>query len=410
MSPSRTPVPFVVVSCIVASLASVDVSAPLAAEASADDVEPGVTKWGTFGLYLRYRFEGIDDDAFIEDGYASTLRTVLSYRTPGWHAFDAFIQFADVSNLGAAGRHNDTQNGVTDRPTIADPEGTLVQQLLARYDGIADTAFVAGRQEINLGNERWVGAVGWRQIHQTFDSVRLVQKSIPHTTWTYAYVARANTVTARSDRMHTHLLDAAIDIADAGTLTPYFYSVDYDDAPRTDFSTDSYGARWEGACKLGAWSVPYLAEAARQEDGGDNPGTVDAGYYHLVAGGELNDMWFNVGLEVLEGSVADGQFNTPLATLHKFNGWADKFPVTPADGLRDLYVGLGGKRGAVSVVGAVHDFDSDSLSIDYGTEVDAEVTYTAPWKQVFALTLAYYDADELFEDTLKLWVWTTYQF
>ena len=108
--------------------------------------------------------------------------------------------------------------------------------------------------------------------------------------------------------------------------------------------------------------------------------------------------------------VADGQFNTPLATLHKFNGWADKFLVTPADGLEDLYIGLGGKRGAVSVIGAVHDFDSNSRSIDYGTEVDAQATYTAPWNQVFALTLAYYDAEELFEDTFKLWAWTTYQF
>jgi hypothetical protein len=407
MSSVRRPVLSVAVSCLLVALAF---SYSLAAEAPEEDARPGETKWGTFGLYLRYRFEGVDDDAFTEDGYASTLRTVLSYRTPDWHALEAFIEFADVANLGAAGAHNDTTNGVTERPTISDPEFTLVQQILARYDGITDTGFIAGRQEIKLGNERYVGASGWRQIHQTFDSVRVVQESIPHTTWTYAYVAQANTVTGQTDRMHTNLLDAAIEIADAGTLTPYLYSIDYDDAPRTTFSTNSYGARWEGTCKVGNWSVPYLAEGAHQEDTGDNPGTVDAGYYHLVAGGELNDMWFNVGLEVLGGSVADGQFNTPLATLYKFNGWADKFLVMPADGLRDLYVGVGGTRRSVSVVGAYHHFDSDSRSIDYGTELDAQATYTAPWNQVFALTMAFYDADELFEDTFKVWAWTTYEF
>src|SRR5437762_2864022 len=29
---------------------------------------------------------------------------------------------------------------------------------------------------------------------------------------------------------------------------------------------------------------------------------------------------------------------TPLATLHRHNGWADIFTVTPANGLRDLHV------------------------------------------------------------------------
>ena len=33
----------------------------------------------------------------------------------------------------------------------------------------------------------------------------------------------------------------------------------------------------------------------------------------------------------------DGQLQTPLATLHAFNGWADMFLTTPANGLQDLY-------------------------------------------------------------------------
>src|ERR1035438_4740700 len=30
-------------------------------------------------------------------------------------------------------------------------------------------------------------------------------------------------------------------------------------------------------------------------------------------------------------------FQTPLATLHAFNGWDDVFLTTPADGLQDIY-------------------------------------------------------------------------
>ncbi len=377
-----------------------------AAESSGSDAKPGVTKWGTFGLELRYRFAWLEEDAFSDDGYASTLRTGLSYETPGWHDLKAYVQFVDVSNLGAADKHNNTQNGVTSRPVEADPEETDTAQLVVRYDGLPDTEFVAGRQEINLGTERYVGAVAWRQTHQALDAFKVVNGSIPRTTWTYAYVDQANTVTLRTDDMETHLFNAAIDIEDWGTLTPYYYSIDYEDVPRRSFSTASYGARWEGTSKIGAWSLPYVVELAQQDDVGDNPTTVDAGYIHLEAGAKCSKLWFNIGLEVLEGSAADGQFNTPLATLHKFNGWADKFVVTPVDGLEDVYATVGGTVGKVALLGRLHDFSSDSLSLDYGTEIDAQAMVKTPWKQTFAVTFAYYSADDLFEDTFKLWIWT----
>ena len=37
-------------------------------------------------------------------------------------------------------------------------------------------------------------------------------------------------------------------------------------------------------------------------------------------------------------------FTTPLATLHKFQGFADKFLTTPANGIRDTYIELATKR------------------------------------------------------------------
>ncbi len=43
---------------------------------------------------------------------------------------------------------------------------------------------------------------------------------------------------------------------------------------------------------------------------------------------------------MLEGNGAIG-FATPLATLHIFNGWADLFLTTPANGLKDLYFQAG---------------------------------------------------------------------
>jgi len=381
-----------------------------AADGGDDDGVSKDSKWGTFGLYLRYRFEFVDDAAVTENGYASTLRTAVDYTTPDWHKLTASVRFADVSNLGAGNQHNDSFNGAS-RPLIPDPPATEVEQILAMYNGVPDTGFTLGRQEINLAQQRFVGAVGWRQHHQTMDSFRVVQKSIPRTTWTYAYVDKANNVTTRIDNMTTHLFNAAVDVMEVGTLTPYVYSIDYDSGLRTNLSSITYGARWQGEFGVGdGWTIPYHAELTQQDDTGTNPGKVDARYYRLEAKGKRESLWFGLGLEVLGGSADDGQFNTPLATLHKWNGWADKFLVTPDDGLQDLYAGAGGKCGPVSLMGFYHHFSADSGSATYGQELDANASYKAPWKQVFALRLAYYDADDLKENTFKVWLLSTYEF
>ena len=40
----------------------------------------------------------------------------------------------------------------------------------------------------------------------------------------------------------------------------------------------------------------------------------------------VKNAYLKLGYEVLEGGNAAGKaFRTPLATLHKFQGWADKF-------------------------------------------------------------------------------------
>ena len=75
------------------------------------------------------------------------------------------------------------------------------------------------------------------------------------------------------------------------------------------------------------------------------------------------------GWERLGGSPARGQFNTPLATLHPFNGWADKFLVTPADGLDDLYVRMIGDAGRVRWTVSYHDFSAATGNARHGREL-----------------------------------------
>ena len=393
-----------------------------AAEAAEEEPQPEARTLGEalssgkWGVGLRYRYEMVDDEAFDEDGLGSTLRTVLLYRSGSFHDFDLGLVFQNVSDLGLGDEHNnngagDAANGIVDRPVIADPPRTDVYQAWVGYHGLPGTDLVLGRQAIALADERWVGPSGWRQNYQSFDSFRVDQRSIPRTRVTYAFLVQANTPSGARAGMSTHLADVEVRPVDSMRITPYWYRVDYDDAASAGSSSETLGARFEHDWKLGGgWSIPYLVEWARQRDAGDNPAEVDADYGRAIVTAKRARFWLRAAYEVLGGSVDDGRITTPLATLHKFNGWVDKFLQTPPDGLTDAALGAGGRFGAFDAQLALHDFGSDTAGLDYGREIDAQLRWTAPWKQVIALEAGYYDARDFSTDTTKLWLWTSYTF
>ncbi len=129
-----------------------------------------------------------------------------------------------------------------------------------------------------------------------------------------------------------------------------------------------------------------------------------------ISGLKISKVTLGIGYEVLGGIAGEGSFTTPLATLHKFNGWADKFLATPPNGLQDAFVSVAAKLGRFNLVGVYHDFSADTGGSSWGTEIDAHIIYTTPWKQKIALKYAQYDADEWAIDTTKIWIWTQWGF
>jgi len=84
---------------------------------------------------------------------------------------------------------------------------------------------------------------------------------------------------------------------------------------------------------------------------------------------------FGLGYEVL-GSDNGTSVKTPLATLHKFNGFADVFLSTPADGLQDFYiVGKYALPNNITLAAFYHDYESDAGSMDYGDEWNLVLGY-----------------------------------
>ena len=390
--------------------------AVLAAGAAFAEDEPASftdsLKNGKPSVSLRYRFESVSDDGAAKDAEASTLRTTLSYRTEKYKKFSLFVEAENVATVGDDNYRNvgagSLSNGMIDRAVVADPALTELNQAYVRWDN-GKTKWTLGRQEILYGDLRYVGSVGWRQNHQSFDAFNLMSTAVEKWTFTYSFVDSIHRIFGDSQDIAAHLLNAKVDVGKVGALTLYGYLLDYDDVAALSSST--FGAELAGKKKLeGAWTLLYELELAQQSDAGDNPNDLDVGYQNLVLGGTRGNLTLKVGLEVLEGSP-QGAFRTPLATLHKFNGWADKFLATPRTGLEDLYLHVGGKCAkGIGWAAIYHDFSATEGSASYGEELDLLATYKNSRGQTFGLKGALYDAESHAADTDKWMLWTAYSF
>jgi len=295
-----------------------------------------------------------------------------------------------------------------------------------------NTSFKLGRQTIIYDNHRWVGDVVWRNNNVSFDAFRFDNSSIKNLGISYSYLNKAKRLFGEDSPFNewkfnnAHLINVSYKFP-IGKLVGYGYLLDFDDNPRTPFpegtgalgtgvvppantpptfifDSDTWGARFFGKYPLGdTLDLLYDVEWANQDPSND---AVDSA---IVPGGrELDDNDYRnfeigirfggtrvddlglmpigtptyilkIGQETLEGNGVNA-LQTPLATVHAFNGWTDQFvgapggSQTPADGLVDtsltaVVLGLGQQYiGKNKIVFQYHDFESDRGSTDYGTE------------------------------------------
>jgi len=374
---------------------------------------------GNMWVKLRYRFETVDQQGFAEDAYSSTLQTLFGYETGEYKNFRGLLEIRNLSVLGDPDSYNSTLNGVTSRPVVADAEATDVNQVFLGYTGVADTDLRVGRRRIKLDNDRFVGNVGWRQNEQTFDGFSAEYAGDSDFGLFYSYVQNVNRIFSDNSpvgnaRMDTHLINASYDFEDYGKLVAYGYLLDYTYTPTS--STSSIGVRMSGKPAFDNWSLSYEAEYAKQKDYGDNPNNVDADYMLGSLGYHRSGWTLKGGYEVLGGSGGTGDsFQTPLATLHSFNGWADMFLVTPDAGLRDAYGQLGWSYGDGGFALIFHDFSPDSGNGEYGQELDVLWTHKVNKDLNVGVKYADYNADDAAvgaqaPDTKKGWIWASYSF
>ncbi|MDQ2075426.1 alginate export family protein [Marinimicrobium sp. ABcell2] len=357
---------------------------------------------GEVGLNFRLRYEDVSWDG-LSDSDALTLRTRLSYTSGSFHGFRLMLEMDDVTEVGTVDYRtalNDTENPGT--AIIADPEGTEVNQAYFSYTQ-GETEARLGRQRILLDNQRFVGGVGWRQNEQTYDAFSVRNESLADTTLFYAYVDNVNRIFGEQNvigdhRQDTHLFNAQYRGFGVGKLTGYAYLIDNESAPA--LSSDTFGVRWLGTINP-QWS--YTLEYAIQSDAGDSPLDYSTDYMLAEVAGKFGPVSAKVGYEVLGSDDGEVGFATPLATLHAFQGWTDRFLETPGTGIEDIYVSLGAQLAGINFGLAYHDLSSNEGSISYGREIGFSAA-----KRVGPVNLllkyADYSANDFGSDTQKLWL------
>jgi hypothetical protein len=310
--------------------------------------------------------------------------------------------------------YNSTTNGHTAFPVVNDPESYEVNRLQLANTALPNTTVIFGRQRVALDDERFISRVGWRQNEQTFDAVQVINKSIANLTLDATYLNQVNRVLGRESplgRYHgdSYLANAALRTF-VGDLVGFGYWLRFEEAPRD--SSRTLGVRFAGDRALRKLKLAYLASYARQQEYAYNPLDFSNNFYTAELTGTMSGFSLGAGVEVLEGDGIKG-FATPLATVHKFVGWADKFLTTPPNGLSRRYASAGitsnRMRPFDSMAGMLvyHDFESSRLDIHYGHEIDAQVQ--GKWHHFTGMVkYAKYEADALATDTTKVWLQVEY--
>ena len=403
-----------------AAAAQSSASPPPAAPAAAAQA-PAATSPDPVTPYVnaRYRLETVDQEGIAESALASTLRVRAGVRTAQWHGLSAVLEGEAIVRLGPED-YNDTVNGRTAFPVVADPSDIVLNQAFVRWQPAQQVEATVGRQAINLDNQRWVGSVDWRQNDQTLDAVRAAVSPSRNTRLDYVHSWRVNRIFGPDSPQgiwrdtDIHLLRGSVTLAPVGTLSAYGYWLDLPSAPA--LSSRTLGLRLSGQQAVGgSVTLHYAAELARQRDNGVNPARFSHDYLLIEPGLGAGPVTVRVGYERLSGDGSTA-LQTPLATLHAFNGWTDRFLTTPVNGLRDLYTDVQWRLGPVLTSAPatlrlqVHDFNATRTGTDYGREYGAWLIVPVSSQISSSVKLSHYDADAFATDTTKFWFSVDFRF
>ena len=336
-------------------------------------------KQGKLSINSRLRYESFDLDAAgtlpdggLKDRSGQSLRIRYGYTTPEINGFKAMIEGETLKSVAS---------DITDIHFLDSlGEGTDLNQAWIQYTDGDSGSFKLGRQIYALDDHRFIGHVGWRQNIQTFDAATAIYNGIENLTLKTFYLATQNAVNGSNNDLDAKGINASYKVADNLTITGFHYEIKGEDTGNANASNETTGLRAVGSTEFIGKKLNYSFSIAEQEDTGPSSLDYTASYQAADLSTVLSDSKITVGtgLELMEAG-----FRTPLATVHKFNGFADALlPLGGfTNGLKDYYVYAGYKIPVGSGIKTkliYHWFDSESAGStgqDGGNELDLVASY-----------------------------------
>ena len=362
---------------------------------------------------LRLRFEHADQDDTDRKANGLTQSIRLGLETTLSSRFSALVEgeavFAIVDDF------NDGTGNNPDRPVILDPDLIVLNraQITAK---VADQAFItAGRQRLAIDDQRFIGTLAFRQNDQTFDAVHASWRTENGSTFQGGYIGRVNRALGPDNpngvfRGNSYFLNANLQTP-IGRIGVFHYALDLETGPSrlrdNTSSSRTTGARIEGRWHADKYGLDWEAAYARQTDFADNPLNYSADYWLASAQAFAGPIRAGFRAEIL-GAGSEQSFQTPLATLHRFQGEADVFLVTPPDGIVDLEasavwgIGSYGPLKNISASAAYHWYNAERAGADYGQEFNIGVKAETIYNMSIGLIYANYDAETFATDTKRV--------
>ncbi|MBW2419830.1 MAG: alginate export family protein [Deltaproteobacteria bacterium] len=392
--------------------------------------------------------------AGCKTSWAMTARTRLGYGTKPYKGVSAFVEMENTApiakqlyfdGIGGAGAN------VNDLTPIPDPKSTNLNQAYLKITNkdLLDSTIVGGRQRIIKDDARFIGNVGWRQNEQTYDAASWNSTfNVDGLNFDYNYIWSVRRIFGTETigtgawndfSANTHLIHGSYDKLPV-KITAFVYLTDISNGGTGATSAEAnanatYGLRLNGKHDFNDdWNIAYVASFAYQTDWADfdSNGAAAGGITQYNAMYWLGDAKVGFkpagalggGIEVLgswNGEQGQWRFSTPLATLHKWNGWADVWLNNGGSaGLRDFFVYYETPKMPWDLKGKAvfHYFKSDAGGDKQGWEIDGLLKKPINKHMDVLAKAAYYQAPDggsaavtgAQNDVVKVWLQTTIKF
>jgi len=360
----------------------------------------------------RLRYDHIDQENFPDESTALTLSARASVE---WTPSDWLSGLIEIGGVGAiVDDFSDQPGSGLDKPLIPDPDHLDINRLQIQADLGQDSFVTLGRQTLRIDDQRFLGMAPFRQNTRSYDAVRLSARTQNTHTFQVGYIAKVNRPlgnrTALGEFDSNSWFGNANFQTALGRVGVFHYALDLETGPNANrnraLSSQTSGVRFDGRYHRSDLKFDFEASYARQSDHADNPLNYSADYYLVDVKTFIGNLEASFRHEVL-GSGGAQSFQTPLASLHKFQGEADVFLSTPIDGIADTSVALkynGGTFGSLKDITPtvrLHQFEADSGGATYGQEIDLVLqAKLADFK--LKIALADYRADSFAADRRRV--------